>query len=215
MMDRTVFITNSSACLNLRASDLKAPPLLRWFQSDKFSFLRGLYRLWGEWPPDSSASYYVPKLSVYTEDVLMDRNVAVQGHGVRGCWRNFFQRLPDIQNSLFITAVMSGVMLLGPGWKLRCSCVIYKLHMCVFSLETTLGLCKRSLILFWLTSAPKVGSQQLVWSQNFTPGQVCHLLGLLAQDYCSSMIMWPKVLENTNKWQNQWLDDPNWLELLG
>lgn len=139
----------------------------------------------------------------------MDRNVAVQGHGVRGCWRNFFQRLPDIQNSLFITAVMSGVMLLGPGWKLRCSCVIYKLHMCVFSLETTLGLCKRSLILFWLTSAPKVGSQQLVWSQNFTPGQVCHLLGLLAQDYCSSMIMWPKVLENTNKWQNQWLDDPN------
>lgn len=33
------------------------------------------------------------------------------------------------QNSLFITAVMSGVMLLGPGWKLRCLCVIYKLHM--------------------------------------------------------------------------------------
>lgn len=55
--------------------------------------------------------------------------------GGAGTWcaeplkRNFFQSLPDSQNSLFITAVMSGVMLLGPGWKLRCSCVIYKLHM--------------------------------------------------------------------------------------
>lgn len=31
----------------------------------------------------SSASYYAPKLSTYTVDVLMDRN-AVQGHGVQG-----------------------------------------------------------------------------------------------------------------------------------
>ncbi|KAI9521478.1 hypothetical protein NQZ68_007794 [Dissostichus eleginoides] len=42
-----------------------------------------LCRLRGERLQDSSASYYVPKLSAYTVDVLMDRN-AVQGHGVQG-----------------------------------------------------------------------------------------------------------------------------------
>lgn len=51
--------------------------------------------------------------------------------------RNFSHSLLCNQNSEFIPAIMSGVLLLGRGWNLRCLCVIYKLHMWVFSSETT------------------------------------------------------------------------------
>lgn len=48
--------------------------------------------------------------------------------------RNFSHSLPGSQISQFISAIMSGVVLLGSGWKLRYLCVIYLLaaHVSVF-----------------------------------------------------------------------------------
>lgn len=157
MTDRTVFSTNSSACLNSRASDLRVPPPVEVILVGQISL-----------PSGSLLAVRELICLLLGSQIECVHRGCVNGQkcGGAGRWRagppkrNFFQRLPG--RTLFITAVMSGVVLLGPGWKLRCLCVIYKLHMCVFSLETTLELWKCSSLLLWLTSAPKISFQLLV-----------------------------------------------------
>lgn len=84
----------------------------------------------------SSASYYAPKLSVYTVE-----------NAAQGCGRARLVKI-NVSNSLsgcsgsrrsqLISAIMSSVTLLGRGWNFDISVLfIYTLHMWVITLETT------------------------------------------------------------------------------
>lgn len=101
--------------------------------------------------------------------------------------RNFFQRLPD--RTVFITAVMSGVMLLGPGWKLRCFCYLQAAHVSVL-----LGDNSRTLQMFLASLLLDVSSQSQFpasagLATDFTPAQDGHELPHLAR--CSPPFMLP------------------------
>lgn len=95
-MDRTVFITNSSACLNLRASDLRAPPPVEVISVGQI-FLPS-----GSLPAVRGVAAGLICLLLCSQIECVHRGcVNGQKCGSAGTWRagplkrNFFQRLPD------------------------------------------------------------------------------------------------------------------------
>lgn len=131
-MDHTVFITNSSACLNLRASDLSTPPV-------GMILVGQIFLPSGFLPAVRGVAVRLICLLLCSQIECVHSGCVNGQKCGTGTWhaglvkRNFSHSLLCNQNSEFIPAIMSGVLLLGRGWNLRCLCVIYKLHMWIFS----------------------------------------------------------------------------------